>query len=478
MSLLQTTTISNQNLSSALLVGTYTANAERSALMCAVLANQIAGNGLYTVYATRQIGGAGAEYEYQPRTAVLVESGVTSIAFPSIIITALSGDVIKVYLLGLAGDTTTPDIICEFWDMLNNPSIATSVWNAAINSYNVRDTFGEVMHPLAHGQVGGATSTTVTLDGDAVGVNDYYDGALIQIGVGTGAGQSRIISTYVGATKIATVTDPWAVIPNGTSYYIIHPMGDVEVGVNNDKTGYALTTGERTSIAAAMWNALTSGITTANSIGKLIKDNLDATISSALTYMSVFLAKDADALAIKAKTDQLAFTIPNQVDANALTGGGGGGATAEEVWEYATRSLTQSAAQVAAIVEGDEITITNSATITIALTGLGSLTGATQIWFCAKRNKDADDESARFHVALDGGLLRTNGSAGVAGDGTLVVNNATTGNITVTVKPASAKLIAGGTGMHWGVKVKFSDDLVHELSSGVINIIQAITHSV
>lgn len=29
--------------------------------------------------------------------------------------------------------------------------------------------------------------------------------------------------------------------------------------------------------------------------------------------------------AIKAKTDQLAFSVPNQVDANALTGGGGGG---------------------------------------------------------------------------------------------------------------------------------------------------------
>jgi hypothetical protein len=34
---------------------------------------------------------------------------------------------------------------------------------------------------------------------------------------------------------------------------------------------------------------------------------------------------DTEVSAIKAKTDQLSFTVANQVDANALTGGGGGG---------------------------------------------------------------------------------------------------------------------------------------------------------
>lgn len=41
-----------------------------------------------------------------------------------------------------------------------------------------------------------------------------------------------------------------------------------------------LTSGERTNLAAAIWNWLTSAITTAGSIGKLILDNLNATISS------------------------------------------------------------------------------------------------------------------------------------------------------------------------------------------------------
>lgn len=43
----------------------------------------------------------------------------------------------------------------------------------------------------------------------------------------------------------------------------------------------------------------------------------------------------SDITAIKAKTDQLAFTVANQVDANALTGGTSPGAIADAVWDEA-----------------------------------------------------------------------------------------------------------------------------------------------
>lgn len=50
----------------------------------------------------------------------------------------------------------------------------------------------------------------------------------------------------------------------------------VTVGTNNDKTGYSL------SVAGiqAIWDALTSALTTSGSIGKLLVDNINATISS------------------------------------------------------------------------------------------------------------------------------------------------------------------------------------------------------
>lgn len=48
----------------------------------------------------------------------------------------------------------------------------------------------------------------------------------------------------------------------------------------------ALTSGERTTLTAVIWAALTSGLTTAGSIGKLLVDNINATISSRLPTSS------------------------------------------------------------------------------------------------------------------------------------------------------------------------------------------------
>ena len=65
--------------------------------------------------------------------------------------------------------------------------------------------------------------------------------------------------------------------------------GLVTVGTNNDKTGYALSS----AAVQAIWDALTSALTTVGSIGKLIVDNLNATISSRMasyTQPTGFLA--------------------------------------------------------------------------------------------------------------------------------------------------------------------------------------------
>lgn len=52
--------------------------------------------------------------------------------------------------------------------------------------------------------------------------------------------------------------------------------GNVTVGTNSDKTGYALSSAG----VQAIWDALTSALTTVGSIGKLLVDNINATISS------------------------------------------------------------------------------------------------------------------------------------------------------------------------------------------------------
>ncbi len=92
-----------------------------------------------------------------------------------------------------------------------------------------------------------ATSTSATLDSGASAVNDFYTGALLVITVGTGAGQSRRITAYVGSTKIATIDTAWATTPTSSSNFRIIGASTV-----------AMTAVERTAVAAAVLASATT----------------------------------------------------------------------------------------------------------------------------------------------------------------------------------------------------------------------------
>jgi Tfp pilus assembly protein PilW len=66
---------------------------------------------------------------------------------------------------------------------------------------------------------GSTSSTTITLDAGASDTDDFYNGALIRIIDGLGAGQSRTITAYNGSTKVATVDSAWVTTPDNSSVY-------------------------------------------------------------------------------------------------------------------------------------------------------------------------------------------------------------------------------------------------------------------
>lgn len=68
-----------------------------------------------------------------------------------------------------------------------------------------------------------ASSNSVTLDTTASSTNSVYNNYSIYILSGTGAGQMRTISTYTGATRIATISTNWSTQPDTTSVYIVSP---------------------------------------------------------------------------------------------------------------------------------------------------------------------------------------------------------------------------------------------------------------
>lgn len=64
-------------------------------------------------------------------------------------------------------------------------------------------------------------ATTITLAAGASAVDNAYQNHLVFITGGQGRGQYRVITGYVGSTKVATVAEAWDTNPNNTSRYAV-----------------------------------------------------------------------------------------------------------------------------------------------------------------------------------------------------------------------------------------------------------------
>jgi hypothetical protein len=71
------------------------------------------------------------------------------------------------------------------------------------------------------GTAAAGSTTTITLAAGASAVDNAYNGMTINLTGGTGSGQSAVIKSYVGSTKVATVTANWTTPPDATSQYTI-----------------------------------------------------------------------------------------------------------------------------------------------------------------------------------------------------------------------------------------------------------------
>jgi type IV pilus assembly protein PilW len=88
-------------------------------------------------------------------------------------------------------------------------------------------------------------ANTITLATTASATDGFYNGATIRILSGPGAGQSRVVTAYNGATKVATVDSAWgSPIPSGFSTYVFG------VGYVLDTTGHTFTKRNCTTIAS------------------------------------------------------------------------------------------------------------------------------------------------------------------------------------------------------------------------------------
>lgn len=70
----------------------------------------------------------------------------------------------------------------------------------------------------------GGSAFTIVLQQNASAVDDYYTGMAVRISDRKGAGQERVITDYVAATRTATVGNYWLVAPDDTSVYFIQRL--------------------------------------------------------------------------------------------------------------------------------------------------------------------------------------------------------------------------------------------------------------
>lgn len=110
--------------------------------------------------------------------------------------------------------------------------------------------------PQHSGTASAGGGSTITLVSGASTSNDFYNGSIVYITKGTGVGQCRQISDYVGSTLVATVSVAWVTNPDGTSEYVVIPNSPILATVDPGASIKAIQSGQAT---------ISSGATTGDS---------------------------------------------------------------------------------------------------------------------------------------------------------------------------------------------------------------------
>lgn len=156
---------------------------------------------------------------------------------------------------------------------------------------------------------------------------------------------------------------------------------------------------------------------------------------------------------------------------------------ADAIWAYTTRTLTQAAASIMATVNGSAISIMRGDTLSISLTGLGSLSGYVSIDFTIKKKKSSSDNDAilRIRKNLSGsndGLLRINGEeASEATNASLTIDDIDDGDITIVLAAAESKTLVSQVDLYYDIQ-KITATAVSTLSEGYCDVNADVTRAV
>lgn len=132
-----------------------------------------------------------------------------------------------------------------------------TVTNSVVVGTNNDKTGYRLAVEIRNGTAQAGAAGSITLDSGASATDNLYKGCWIVLTTGTGAGQARLCTAYVGSTKVATVLPAWTTAPDVTSVFTILPAGDV-LNVEGNVTGSVATVTNAVTLPTIPTNWITA----------------------------------------------------------------------------------------------------------------------------------------------------------------------------------------------------------------------------
>ena len=377
-----------------------------------IVAMTIAGTGDYIAYLTHRWLGAGNVYVLLPKTTGTSAAGETIIEFATIPMHFKATDVVNVMVDGLGADSNISGVIRivsedpSIFEATDTVTLVTGITNA------VKPDWAQIANP----------TTTVDLSG----------------------------TTVKTATDIATIL-------SGITSLAAWLRGMFRKDAMNAPAKVEINNGGGT------YNEVTDSL-------EANRDNLGTTGAGLTTLPNATLA-DGYITAAKIATDavnEIADGVWDEATAGHAVAGTTGKTLADasaagDPWEAEVRTLTQTAAEVAAVLAGSTLTIQRGDTLSASFTALPTNTGYVSIDLTLKANPADSDDACILRIrknasGLSDGLLRLNGIAPVspvvAADASITVDSST--SLTVAIKARASAQLAPNAILYYDIQYIFA----------------------
>lgn len=114
-------------------------------------------------------------------------------------------------------------------DTMNSSMVAVAAKVASGPKATLATLYPRVLPSIRTGTAQAGAAGTITLDSGASAIDDFYVGCIVKTTGGTGGGggsgslgnQARVITDYVGSTKVATIEPNWETNPGATTTFAI-----------------------------------------------------------------------------------------------------------------------------------------------------------------------------------------------------------------------------------------------------------------